>query len=259
VTGEGASAARRAEDLLRFEHLSYDEFRRLATDERLSRYERIGFPNEYRQGKEEAIFADIAAKLPQLAAEQKLVVDIGPGCSDLPRMLIELCGSHGHSLLLVDSPEMLAQLPDEAWVTKHVGRFPSEVALAELRGRADVVIAYSLLHYVFEEGNVWAFLDDALALLAPGGTLLLGDIPNVSKRKRFFASERGRAFHREFMQTDEPPELHYNVLEEQRIDDAVVFGLLARARAAGFDAYVAPQRDDLPMANRREDIVIVRP
>ena len=43
------------------------------------------------------------------------------------------------------------------------------------------------------------------------------------------------------------------------IDDAVVFALLQRSRLAGFDAYVVPQDSALPMANRREDILIIRP
>jgi hypothetical protein len=47
--------------------------------------------------------------------------------------------------------------------------------------------------------------------------------------------------------------------EPAKIDDAVVLEILQRARDKGFDAYVVPQSDDLPMANRREDILIVRP
>ena len=34
---------------------------------------------------------------------------------------------------------------------------------------------------------------------------------------------------------------------------------LQRARSAGFNSYVLPQADDLPMENRREDILIIRP
>jgi hypothetical protein len=34
---------------------------------------------------------------------------------------------------------------------------------------------------------------------------------------------------------------------------------VARCRAAGFDAYIVPQRDGLPMSNRREDIFVTRP
>ncbi len=51
----------------------------------------------------------------------------------------------------------------------------------------------------------------------------------------------------------------FNVPEPGKLDDAVVLGILARCRAAGFDAYVVPQAPDLPMANRREDILIHRP
>src|SRR5438445_13693360 len=72
--------------------LDYEGFRRLAGDERLSDHEKIGFPPAYRDGFEAAIFADILSKLPRLTeAEGLRVVDIGPGCAGLPRMLIDLC------------------------------------------------------------------------------------------------------------------------------------------------------------------------
>jgi len=93
----------------------------------------------------------------------------------------------------------------------------------------------------------------------PGGQLLLGDIPNQSKRKRFFASAAGVRHHQAFTGNDEVPEVPFNVLERSKIDDAVVLGIVGRARAAGFDAYVVPQAPDLPMANRREDVLIIRP
>ena len=248
-----------AEDLSRFEDLSYDDFRRLASDESLSRHEKVGFPNSYREGKEEAIFADITAKLPSLLTPRRVVLDIGPGCSGLPIMLIDLCRRMESSLLLVDSEEMLAQLPDEPFIEKLPGRFPAETLLGDRTGKIDLMIAYSVLHYVFADESIWAFLDRALALLAPGGALLLGDVPNVSKRKRFFASDAGIAFHREFTGAPDPPRIAFNTIEEGKIDDAVVLALLARARAAGFDAYVLPQPDDLPMANRREDVLITTP
>jgi hypothetical protein len=84
-------------------------------------------------------------------------------------------------------------------------------------------------------------------------------VPNVSKRRRFFASPNGVKFHREFTGTDSTPEVAFNRVERMQIDDAVVLSLLMRARAQGCDAYVVPQRADLPMANRREDILIRKP
>lgn len=244
----------------RFANLGFEDFRKLAKDESLSKYERIGFPDNYRSGKEESIFRDITAKLTLLDQEGKTVLDIGPGCSDLPRILISQCESKKHSLILIDAPEMLEQLPDKPCVEKVAAFYPDCPQLVEkLVGKVDAILCYSVLHYIFVDTSIFRFLDTSLSLLAPGGQMLIGDIPNISKRKRFFSSEVGIRFHQEFMKTAELPEVKFNQLEHTQIDDAVVMSLLQRARAQGFDAYVLPQNTDLPMANRREDILIVRP
>ena len=99
-------------------------------------------------------------------------------------MLLELSARHGHEVAFVDSAEMLAQIPDHPHLTKLPGAFPHEVQLPDAsEGTFDAILSYSVLHYVFAEGNVWAFLDRAIELLAHGGSLLIGDVPNASKRK----------------------------------------------------------------------------
>jgi hypothetical protein len=175
-------------------------------------------------------------------------------------MVRRRCEENGHTLLLVDSDEMLAHHPDGERLRKFSGRFPECPELLEdYAGRVDAIIAYSVLHYVFPSASVHAFLDAALGLLAHGGHMLIGDVPNVSKRRRFFSSPAGRDFHRRFTGSDEPPEVTFNEPEPGKIDDAVLIGLMSRARAAGYDAYLIPQADALPMANRREDLLVVRP
>jgi hypothetical protein len=244
----------------RFANLSFEDFKNMAQDDSLSRYEKIGFPDSYRQGKENLIFQDIVEKLPSLLSKKKSVLDVGPGCSELPTMLIDLCRRNHHTLILVDSEEMLSQLPDERFVKKIAGFYPyCEGLLESYRRKIDVILTYSVLHYVFVESNLWDFLDTSLELLSDGGQMLIGDIPNVSKRKRFFASAAGIRFHRKFTGTREIPEAKFNTVERHHIDDAVVLALLARARNAGFDAYVLPQKEELPMANRREDLLISKP
>jgi cyclopropane fatty-acyl-phospholipid synthase-like methyltransferase len=248
------------EQYQRFADLSYEDFRRMASDPTLSRYEKIGFPDSYRQGREAQILADIRRKLPGLDEQGRIILDVGPGCSDLPQLLIDHCRVRGHNLLLLDSAEMLGHLPDEAFIRKWPAYYPDCPELfADYAGRVDVLISYSVFHYIFTESNIWRFIDRSLELLAPGGQMLIGDIPNISKRKRFFASANGRAFHRAFTGRDEGPEVRFNVTEADQIDDAVVMAVLQRVRAAGYDAYVLPQATDLPMANRREDILIARP
>lgn len=245
----------------RFDSLTFAGFRELATAKGLSRHERVGFPDSYREGYEAAIFRDVCAKLTNLARRGQTVFDIGCGCSDLPLLLADLCKKQSHKLVLCDSEEMLEHLPDEPGVDKAAGCFPRDSAdlLREFASRVDAILTYSVLQYVFVESSAFDFVDACLSLLAPGGHLLIGDIPNVSKRKRFFASAAGVRCHQQFSGTDEVPAVMFNTLERAKVDDAVVLSILSRARAAGFDAYVLPQAADLPMANRREDVLIVRP
>jgi hypothetical protein len=240
--------------------LDFAGFAKLAENDSLSKYERIGFPDSYRAGFETKIFADICTKLPRLKERGLTILDIGPGCSDLPMMLIDLCHAQEHRVCLVDSPQMLARLPDAPFIDKRPGLFPKcRDALVDLRGSVAVMLCYSVLHYVFVDANVFDFIDVALELLAPGGEFLIGDIPNASKRRRFFSSAAGIAFHRAFTGAETMPPVDDNVTVRGALDDAVIMALLARARATGADAYVVPQDRALPMANRREDILVRRP
>lgn len=244
----------------RFSNLGFNDFRRMASDKDLSKYEKIGFPDEFREGFEQHIFEDILQKLPCLSQNNKHILDIGPGCSDLPKLLIDLCQNNHHQLFLIDNEEMLALLPDSGQLHKEAAYYPNCPALMKsLHGKVDAIICYSVFHYLFVESNIFDFLDRSLELLAPGGRMLIGDIPNASKRKRFLSSDTGKSFHKCFMQTEEDPVIMYNTIEPRSIDDGVVLGLLIRARNAGFDAYIMPQDESLPMANRREDLLIIRP
>ena len=243
-----------------FRNLSFGAFARLARDPTLSKYEKIGFPDSYRAGYEPAIFADIRRKLTPLSQKGALIMDIGPGCSDLPLMVVNCCQAAGHELLLIDTQEMLDLLPNEPLITKIRGPYPHcKDRLKAYIGRLDAILCYSVLQYIFAEGNVFEFLDVSLELLAQGGSMLIGDIPNESMRRRFLSSEVGTAFHQRHHGPGTRPEINVMGTMEGKIDDTVILALLARARAAGAHAYVLEQGADLPMANRREDILIRKP
>lgn len=250
----------RKPDHQRFANLDYDAFRRMAVDPSLSPAQRIGFPDEYRSGFEAAILADIAGKLPAMRRRGARLLDIGSGCGDLARLIIADAAAAEAELWLCDAPEVLAQLPDGPRQVRLAGRFPDDCrdALAGAAG-FDAILCYSVFHYVYAAGNPYAFLDTVLPLLAPGAACLIGDIPNASMRRRFLASAAGRAYHRQYSGRAEDPTVEFNCLEAGSIDDAVVAGLLLRCRQAGFHAYLMPQAVALPLANRREDLLIVRP
>lgn len=248
-------------DFAKFKGLRFEDFRRMAADPALSLQEKIGFPDSYRDGFGEAIFADIRRKLPALDLHNQVVFDIGCGCADLPRLMIDHCAAHGHTLILIDAAEMLDLLPDAPHIVKVPAYFPNDCGevFAQYAGKANVVLAYGVLQVVFIEDNVIRFIDAALSLLADGGQFLIGDIPNVSKRKRFFASAAGIAFHQQFMHTADAPVVHFNTLEPEHMDDGLLIGFQTRARMAGYESFIVPQPPDLPMANRREDMLFVKP
>jgi hypothetical protein len=155
---------------------------------------------------------------------------------------------------------MLDQLGDWPHVTKAAGQFPACIeAIRAVSQTYDAILAYSVIQYVFAEGNIWGFIDGLAGLLAPGGQLLIGDVPNASMRKRFLASASGRAYHKAHFGDAALPAVAFNHLDPGAIDDAVMLGCISRLRAAGFDAFIVPQSPELPMANRREDILVHRP
>ena len=242
----------------KFENITYDDFRTMSGNDSLTPHEKIGFPNSYRAGKSKAILQDICAKTTALTSFNKTIADIGCGCGDLTLTLIEHCKKRQHHLLLFDSNEVLSQLPDAPHITKIDGRFPQE-SKYDSHPKCDAVIAYSMLHYVYAETCVFTFLDYALNMLARGGSLLLGDIPNISMRNRFFSSQTGKDFHRQFTGKNEDPQTHHYIIEQGKIDDSVILSLLLRARTAGYHSYVMPQHSCLPMANRREDLLFTNP
>lgn len=237
----------------------YEDFRQRATDEGLSGNQKSGFPDELRTGRSEVILADIDAKLPGFARPGTRVLDIGIGCSDLSRAIVSRAIQREQNLYVIDSPEVLREIEGGPTVNKIEGPFPQCLARQKF-GTFDAILAYSVAQYVFAEANLTHFVDSALLLLEEiSGALLMGDIPNSSMRKRFFDSKAGQLYHSEHYPGRPLPEFRFNTLEPRQVDDSVVLGILARARAAGFQAFILPQGGQLPMANRREDILITRP
>jgi len=242
----------------KFENLDFAAFKRMALDATLLPNEKIGFPEVYRKGKEQLILQDILSKLTNLKLPNKLFLDIGPGCSELPKLLLNQVQETNSKAILCDCQEMLSYLPDASYIQKIEGPFPKcWNSLKPYSGLINSIVVYSVLHYVSSDARI-TFLDRCFDLLAPGGQLLIGDLPNYSKRVRFFSSQAGIAFHQEYTGTSEMPNLSPSSSKEM-FDDESILHLVKHVRARGFDAYVLPQANDLPMANRREDILIARP
>lgn len=244
----------------RFRNLSFEGFKELAKDTSLSKYEKIGFVDEWRENHEEFIFQDIYQKLNLFKEGKKKILDLGCGCSDLVTLLMAYCEKNNDELVLVDSEEMLALTPDSEQienVKKIPGYFPDIPELcSSYQAYFSHIICYSVFHYIFTEGNIFKFIDKSLSLLEENGMLLLGDIPNFSKRNRFLNTPQGKEFHYKFMQTEEEPQVDFAVPLDEKIDDGVLASILLRYRNAGFETYLLPQAETLPLSKSREDILI---
>jgi hypothetical protein len=238
----------------------YAAFRARALDPSLSLNEKCGFAEVFRAGMSSRILADISTKLSVFGKPGGRICDIGAGCSELSHLIIETTGKGNQRLTVIDCPEMLALLPSPPHLTKIEGPFPECVGKnRNAMGLFDGILVYSVLQTVFAEGNLLAFVDAAVQLLSDQGQLLLGDIPNASMRRRFMASGMGKAYHKNHYGHLAEPDVVSNALAPNEIDDGIILGLIMRLRSAGFHAFVMPQAVDLPMANRREDLLVIRP
>lgn len=238
---------------------SYGDYRRRAQDPTLTPNEKCGFAEVFRAGMSQPIFDDIASKLTHLERPGARICDIGAGCSELALLIVEVTARRQQSLTVIDCPEMLELLPAMAHLGKIDGPFPDCLQRAGgAIGPFDAILAYSIAGTLFQEGNLFAFVDAAAGLLAEGGQFLLGDIPNAGMRKRFMASAAGKAYHAAYYGHLPLPQVAFGELEPGEIDDGVMLGLLARLRGAGLNAFVVPQQPGLPMATRREDLLVLK-
>ena len=151
--------------------LSFDDFKNMASDNSLNDNEKVGFPDIYRKGTEENIFPDILQKLNIKPDNEKtkIIMDIGCGCSGPAKSLIEYARKNSFTLYLIDSKEMLDNLPNEPFIIKIAHEFPCDYDYESLYSKVDYIIVYSVLHHVVYHSNYLKFLDTCIALLKSGG------------------------------------------------------------------------------------------
>ncbi len=128
------------------------------------------------------------------------------------------------------------------------------------------ILAYSVVPALPTTEIVYAFVDKALNILSPNGRVLLGDIANTDKKKRFINSKRGKEFQKEWEKlcaslsaNDEVAAFRTEKDTAVVMDDEYVLNLIKHIRSSGFHAYIVDQPQNLPFGNTREDILIVGP
>lgn len=219
---------------------------------------------------EQAIVDDIAGKL-QLKPTDSLL-DIGCGIGNITIPLVGMVRSvtvvdHDRVIdTLLSKPIPLSSTHPRERLRAYCGDFLHHSIGATLiaEGRSfDKILIYSVIHYLANEGEVLRFLQTAYLLLHPGGKLLVGDIPNADRKKRFEESPFGRAFSKAWAKRENGGNEFFDTInaDENRVifDAAVIRRLMKKLGLRDKDYSILSQPPDLPFGYTREDILITEP
>lgn len=237
---------------------TYEELQERCVNDDLSIYEKIGFNNKLRNSDiEKCIFEDIITKININNHNNLKILDLGCGCSNLVYNIIDFCISNKHEIHLIDGKNTLDNIKND-YCHKHIGYFPDnfEDFISSNKETFDVIIIYSVIQHIYENPkvNVNIFIDSLLSLLKHEGKLFIGDIPNSSKQNRFIKTKIGENLHKSW---NIQPKKH-DSLNEKRIDDSFILGIINRYRNYNYNTYLLPQPNTLPMNYVREDILIIK-
>ncbi len=236
--------------------VSFENYKHLASMQDRNNTEVSGRYSFQSEGERRILF-DLLSKLELKVTDSLLEIGCGPG-----NLLVPL-SSFCRTSTGIDNEASLSRL-------KH--RFDSETKIHCFSGdflemslpetSFDKIIIYSVLHCLSNIHEVLTFITRALSLLSPGGRMLIGDLPNTTKKSRFLRSTEGKKISAQWEALVREAETYEDVVlnidtELITFDDAVVLDLIAFIRNKGFDSFLLPQSIDLPFGGSREDILVL--
>lgn len=237
----------------------YQSYREGASNPNFTEYDKIHY-HKRNPENDRLAFEDICCKCPNLSGKTNLnVLDIGCGCTSLQRLISSLCKEQRHTLYLADAPEMLTNIEDESYIKKYPGMFPDDTfeSIKQDSGGMDVIICYSVFMYDTAAYDIHEFTDCVVRIMNMGASAIIGDCTNISKKKRFYASETGKLLFNDLKKSSNAiKNPSFNTPEYGELDDAVLESVVKRCRSFGLEAYLVPQPEGLAMWWEREDILI---
>ena len=213
--------------------------------------------HEFQAEAEEHIAYNIASRL-ELSKDDDLL-DIGCGTGNITLSLIDIAGY----VTVIDHPTVVAALLERCGGGRTIVGYSGDFLSRYIGPTFDKILAYSVVHYLAGEDEVLAFLRKAYGLLRPGGKMLVGDIPNADRKRRFEESQFGAAFAKAWKARNKGGNEFFAAInaDENRVtfDDESVRRLMKGLGLRSKDYKVLAQPSTLPFGHTREDILITKP
>ncbi len=207
---------------------------------------------------EPLIVQDVVKKLSPQSSDRLLEIGCGLGAIMTP------LAAHVAQATGIDHPSCIRRYR-EAGVPENVELIPGEWPATKADGTFDRILVYSVLHYLPDAEAAREFIDACLSVLDPSGGLMLGDIPNRDRQRRFSASEFGKRFDADWTERKATLSPEHSArdqifAETERhppfLGDDFIVKLLADTRRDGMESHVVGQPEGLPMCYSREDVLI---
>ena len=227
------------------------------SDSAISNVEKFG---RYHLQKEDEkrIVLEIIDKLKINATDSLL--DIGSGTGNLSIPLSFFCSN----LIALVNPNVIKVLKGRSKGKENFDFISGDFLNTKINNKFDKILIYSILHYLKDDAKVFEFIDKAISLIADGGKLLLGDIPNVSLKTRFINSSFGKKFANKWntklnLNKINNPIIKAEINDEQTpiFDDKLMLDMIEHIRSKNYNAYLMPQPSNLPFGYTCEDILVL--
>lgn len=216
-------------------------------------------------------FQEIAGRFAfQKKAEQYLLLDLLKTLSLSPEDDLFEVGCGAGNLLIplsffvrsvtgIDHPKLLkklrSRLPKDS---RNMMLIPGNFLNTDVKTKFSKILIYGVAQCLKDEKEFAKFIRKSVSLLKPGGRILIGDIPNADKKKRFISTEQGKEFNAKWQK-------QVNTLGKGNptmaagdlliLNDEVIWRAISLLEKLGLRAKVLPQQETLAFSYTREDIL----
>lgn len=214
---------------------------------------------QFQENDEKKIFDDILWKLELSKNDRVLDIGCGPGALLIPAsgLVREITGIDNENSINRCSEKLNSNYPNVELI---VGEFNKD-DFSKL-GKFNKIIVYGVLHCLNNLDEVNSFVNKAMSLLSLGGRLLLGDVPNTSKKNRYINSSNFKSQKKEWASKSKNINTNAEILKSANqiggFSDVEIMDLLISVRRSGYESFLIPQNENLPYGITREDILITR-